>query len=72
MYPEEFRSRQSNKLIGRFPGGESYLDVIERLRPIIVELERMSQSVLIVTHNVIMRTLLAYFTGMVGLEYSLN
>lgn len=65
IYPNEFKLRQSNKLIGRFPGGESYLDVIERLRPIIVELERMSQSVLIVTHNVIMRTLLAYFTGMV-------
>lgn len=65
VYPTEFKLRQGNKLIGRFPGGESYLDVIERLRPIIVELERMSQSVLIVTHNVIMRTLLAYFTGMV-------
>ncbi|KAI9027883.1 6-phosphofructo-2-kinase [Hyaloraphidium curvatum] len=64
VYPSEFKLRQSNKLIGRFPGGESYLDVIERLRPIIVELERMSQSVLIITHNVIMRTLLAYFTGM--------
>ena len=52
-------------MVYRYPGagGESYIDVIDRLRPGIIELERMETSVLIVTHNVIMRTLLAYFTG---------
>jgi len=63
--PEDFAARQANKLVYRYPGagGESYIDVIDRLRPGIIELERMETSVLIVTHNVIMRTLLAYFTG---------
>jgi 6-phosphofructo-2-kinase len=37
--------------------------VIERLRPIIVELERTQSDLLVVTHNVVMRTLLAYFIG---------
>ncbi|KAJ3291588.1 hypothetical protein HK104_005958 [Borealophlyctis nickersoniae] len=64
-YPEEFRDRAKNKLLYRYSGsgGESYVDVIERLRPIIIELERMRTSVLIVTHQVVMRTLLAYFVG---------
>eukprot|EP00842_Homolaphlyctis_polyrhiza_P000488 jgi/Hompol1/143/HPOL_002452-RA len=64
-YPEEFAARQRNKLLYRYPGpgGESYIDVIERLRPVIIELERMQSDVLVVTHQVIMRTLLAYFMG---------
>lgn len=63
--PEDFAARQANKLLYRYPGagGESYMDVIDRLRPGIIELERLETSVLIVTHNVVMRTLLAYFTG---------
>ncbi|KXS12406.1 bifunctional 6-phosphofructo-2-kinase/fructose-2,6-bisphosphate 2-phosphatase [Gonapodya prolifera JEL478] len=71
VYPEEYRTRQANKLIGRYPGGENYMDVIERLRPVVVELERLSTDVLIITHNVVMRTLLAYFTGMDLLEMTL-
>ncbi|KAJ3265695.1 hypothetical protein HDU77_004225 [Chytriomyces hyalinus] len=62
-YPEIWEERSKNKLLFRYPGpgGESYLDVIERLRPIIVELERMENDIMIVTHQVVMRTLLAYF-----------
>ncbi|KAI8899793.1 6-phosphofructo-2-kinase-domain-containing protein [Globomyces pollinis-pini] len=64
-YPKEFEERKANKLLYRYPGtgGESIVDVIERLRPVIVELERMRKDVLVVTHQVVMRTLLAYFTG---------
>jgi 6-phosphofructo-2-kinase len=35
--------------------------VIERLNPLIVELERQRDSTLIITHRVVMRALLAYF-----------
>ena len=37
-HPEEFALREANKLRYRYPGvgGESYLDVIERVRPIII------------------------------------
>lgn len=61
-YPEEYKARQQHKLFYRYPGmgGESYLDMVARLNPIIVEIERMTTSVLIVTHTVVMRTLLAY------------
>ncbi|KAG2231616.1 6-phosphofructo-2-kinase-domain-containing protein [Thamnidium elegans] len=61
-HPSEYRSRQANKLFYRYPGmgGESYIDVIHRLQPMIVELERMTQSCLIITHRVVMRILLGY------------
>ncbi|KAG2173214.1 hypothetical protein INT43_004588 [Umbelopsis isabellina] len=68
QYPEEFAARQANKLYYRYPGigGESYTvysvapDVIHRLQSMIIELERMTQSCLIVTHRVVMRILLGY------------
>ena len=42
--------RLADKLRFRYPGagGESYLDVISRLRPILIELERQRSSVLLV------------------------
>ncbi|KAI8818889.1 6-phosphofructo-2-kinase-domain-containing protein [Fimicolochytrium jonesii] len=65
IYPDEYRARQKAKLVYRYPGpgGESYVDVIERLRPIIIELERMQTNVMIVTHQVVLRTLLSYFVA---------
>ncbi|RCH78179.1 hypothetical protein CU098_002132, partial [Rhizopus stolonifer] len=61
-YPHEFEERHKNKLFYRYPGmgGESYMDVIHRLQPMIIELERMSQSCLIITHRVVLRILLGY------------
>ncbi|KAG0092521.1 hypothetical protein BGZ92_009513 [Podila epicladia] len=61
-YPEEFQERKINKLFYRYPGmgGESYLDVIQRLNPLIIELERMSSDMVIVTHRVVLRILLGY------------
>ncbi|KAI7902654.1 6-phosphofructo-2-kinase-domain-containing protein [Cokeromyces recurvatus] len=62
QYPTEFKARQENKLFYRYPGigGESYIDVIHRLQSMIIELERMSQSCLIITHRVVLRILLGY------------
>ena len=41
----------------RYPGaaGESYLDVIERVRPVIIELERQRKSIVIVCHLAVLR-----------------
>lgn len=66
QYPEEFRSRKADKLHYRYPGpgGEGYLDIINRLRPVIVELERMTDHVLLVGHRSVARVLLAYFKGL--------
>lgn len=65
-YPEEYAIRKKNKLFYRYPGpgGEGYLDVINRLRAVIIEVERMTDHVLIVTHRSVARVLLAYFRGL--------
>lgn len=65
-YPEEYQLRRHNKLMYRYPGpgGEGYLDVINRLRPLIVELERMTDHGLLIGHRSIVRVLLAYFLGL--------
>jgi broad specificity phosphatase PhoE len=62
--PEEFAMRKADKMTYRYPRGESYFDVIQRLDPIVQELERMKDPVLIVAHQGILRILYAYFQGM--------
>lgn len=65
-YPKEFDSRLRNKLSYRYPGvgGESYLDVLTRLRPLITEIERTTDHLLIISHRVVLRILLAYFLNL--------
>lgn len=65
-YSEEFERRRLDKISYRYPGpgGEGYLDVINRIRPVIVELERMTDHCLLVTHRSVARVLLAYFRGL--------
>jgi broad specificity phosphatase PhoE len=60
-YPEEFALRRENKLGYRYPRGESYLDVISRLDPLIQELESYQEPVLIVGHQGVLRLIYAYF-----------
>ena len=43
-FPEEFAARDLNKLTYRYPGGESYEDLVARLEPVIMELERFYQT----------------------------
>jgi len=61
--PEEFKARQADKLHYQYPGGESYMDVIQRLEPVITELERQRVPILIVAHQAILRALTAYLKG---------
>lgn len=61
--PDEYLARKHNKLHYRYPRGESYQDVIHRLEPVITELMRMDQPVLIVAHQAILRVLYAYLTN---------
>lgn len=59
-YPEDFKARDEDKYEYRYPGGESYRDVVIRLEPIIMELERQ-ENILIVTHQAVLRCIYAYF-----------
>lgn len=59
--PEEYEARKKDKLRYRYPRGESYLDVIQRLEPVTVELERQRAPVVVIAHQAILRALYAYF-----------
>lgn len=65
-YPHEYEARMKDKIRYRYPGigGESYLDVINRLRPVIVEMERMEDNCLVICHRVVARILLSYFMNL--------
>uniref|UniRef100_A0A8C4QZI0 6-phosphofructo-2-kinase n=1 Tax=Eptatretus burgeri TaxID=7764 RepID=A0A8C4QZI0_EPTBU len=58
-YPTEFALRDQNKYHYRYQKGESYQDLVNRLEPVIMELERQ-ENVLVICHQAVMRCLLAY------------
>jgi 6-phosphofructo-2-kinase/fructose-2,6-biphosphatase 2 len=59
-YPDDFAARDDDKYNYRYRGGESYRDVVIRLEPIIMELER-SENIIIVTHQAVIRCIYSYF-----------
>jgi broad specificity phosphatase PhoE/predicted kinase len=61
--PDEFAARAKDKFRYRYPRGESYADVVQRLEPVIVELERQPLPVLIVAHQAVIRVLYGYLMG---------
>jgi len=64
-FPDIWRERELDKLNFRYPGagGESYVDVVHRLAPVIIELERQRHSLLIISHLAVQRCLFAYFAN---------
>ncbi len=61
--PEEYAARKSEKFAYRYPGGESYADLIQRLEPMITELERQRDPIMIVSHQAVSRVLYGYLMG---------
>jgi len=59
--PEIHAERSKDKLGFRYPGGESYIDMLRRLHPLVLELERTHRAYFIVAHQAVLRILLAYF-----------
>jgi broad specificity phosphatase PhoE len=60
LMPNEYEARVGDKYRYRYPRGESYQDVIQRLEPVIFELERERAPVLIIGHQAVLRALYAY------------
>lgn len=63
IYPEEFIKRKNDKLNYRYPSGESYLDLIERLRTFVFDIENNNNIVIIVAHQAILRVIYGFFMG---------
>ena len=66
MYPEEMAQRRERPLRYRWPGlgGEGYADAINRLRSMVIELERSRHDIVLITHSPVARVLLAYFQNL--------
>jgi len=56
---EDYNARDDDKFNYRYRGGESYRDVVIRLEPVILELERQ-ENILVVCHQAVLRCLYAY------------
>lgn len=59
-FPTEFACRSEDKFMYRYPNGESYEDLVARMEPVIMELER-KENVVVVGHQAVLRCLLGYF-----------
>jgi broad specificity phosphatase PhoE len=64
LMPHEWEGRQRDKLRYRYPRGESYEDVIQRVDRVIIEAERQRTPVLIIGHQAVLRALYSYFQGL--------
>ncbi len=58
--PDVWAARGTDKFRYRYPRGESYEDVIQRLDPIIIHLERQRTPVLVIAHQAVLRAIYAY------------
>ncbi|KPJ04801.1 6-phosphofructo-2-kinase/fructose-2,6-biphosphatase [Papilio xuthus] len=59
-FPQEFAWRDQDKLRYRYPWGESYIDIMTRLRPVLAALED-DHNVVVVGHQAVLRCMLGYF-----------
>ena len=70
LHPTHALYRSTNKFLARYPGpgGESYHDLITRLEPVILEIERADYDLMIVGHQAVLRCLIGYYKGTEGEE----
>lgn len=59
--PDVYESRKKDKFHFKYPQGESYNDLIVRLKEFILELNRIDKPILIICHNAIVRVLYSYY-----------
>ena len=61
---EEFFDRwERNSFSVRFPGGESYSDLVNRLEPTLIEIEQQMCPVLVIGHRSVLQVLYCYLSG---------
>ena len=61
QFPDEFEEFTRDSFHFRLPGGESFEDVVHRVEPFVIELERQTKPCLVVSHLSTLRVLLGYF-----------
>lgn len=54
-YPEEAKKRSEDKLYYRYPEGESYIDMINRVEPFNAEIESWDKPMFVTSHQALLR-----------------
>lgn len=63
LAPSEAHLRSMDKIGYRYPRGESYFDIIARLDPLVHEIESYHESLLLISHQAVLRLLYSYLMG---------
>ncbi|GET93075.1 fructose-6-phosphate2-kinase/fructose-2,6-bisph os phatase-likeprotein [Leishmania tarentolae] len=63
LYPFIQRFRHTDKVGFRYPDGESYVDLVRRLTPLLNDLNNCMKCVVVVAHQAVLRTMLSFFGG---------
>ena len=63
-HTKEFQKRKKDKLRYRYPEGESYIDLIERVRPFIEKVIAEKNDIFIVCHRAVTRALLYHLMSL--------
>lgn len=61
LYPEEYEKRSKNKYYYRYPNGESYEDIKNRVTPFMEEMLKSRVNRLIICHQAVLRVLYSFF-----------
>ena len=67
-YPEEYQEYLKDPYHYRFTRAESYHDLAIRMEPLLLEIEHMSQNILIIAHDSTLRVLYGYFMACTSSE----
>lgn len=62
--PTEVELWKKDPFLYRFPGGESTVDMNKRLGDVVLEIERVQEPAVVVSHLSTIQSLVAYFTGL--------
>mmetsp|Transcript_9544 Transcript_9544/g.16703 ORF Transcript_9544/g.16703 Transcript_9544/m.16703 type:complete len:421 (-) Transcript_9544:297-1559(-) len=61
QHPEWYEQLQREPFFTRFPGGESYSDLIDRLYSVVIDMEQQLGLALVVSHVSVLQVLVSYF-----------
>jgi len=61
--PEIYKAWDADRFNYRFPGGESFSDLVQRLRQLVIELEQLVVPALVISHQAPIQALYCYFKG---------
>lgn len=67
-FPVEYKESLKDPYHFRYPRAESYHDLAVRMEPLLLELERMSDDILIIAHESTLRVLFGYFMACTTVE----